>query len=221
MATLPAGVFNPYSFREPDNIAAIPEYAAMQSRYAAPGLEEGDAYNDEFGWAPKSYRADPSRVGNLPRIDYRPEPTRPAEEFWNEKLGRDKAERHSVETQDADGMTELKGRKRWAPNPRSTPPPEDRKTMALSPHSYSFTRPMTGGAARFLNGRHFSMADHRRTYEILGMKPVTSRRNTYRTEPGPWDADIVDMAVKKDSGFNAILQSPDLPGPSRNYRLGE
>src|SRR3546814_10876093 len=73
----------------------------------------------------------------------------------------------------------------------------------MSPRSYTFTRPFDSlnrnyanvsiGSARQLNGQHFSMADHRREYPILGIKPNHLRRNTYRLDPSPWDADLIDV----------------------------
>lgn len=41
-------------------------------------------------------------------------------------------------------------------------------------------------------GAHFSMADHRRNYPVLGMEPIRERRNTYRVDPPPRDVTIQD-----------------------------
>jgi hypothetical protein len=67
---------------------------------------------------------------------------------------------------------------------------------------------------------HFSMADHRRTYDVLGMAPVQSRRNTYRADPAPWDANVVDMPVDV-SPVNARVRVVELPARTGgSYRLG-
>jgi hypothetical protein len=222
---------NPYTTPEVADISAPPEYAAPQTReFASPDLSEGDAYIDEFGWAPKPYRAStvevPSaqRLGTFPRVDYRPDPVRPAEE-WYDKNAADENLRHSVESQDADGWTELKGvlptDMRWADNPRRNPPAETRPTMSMAPSSYLFTRPFAKDVARFFNGMHFSMADHRRDYDILGMAPPRARRNTYRVEPQPWDIDIVDMPPTNFDAYpDARIRSVEVPSvASRSWRL--
>lgn len=203
---------------------AVPEYGS----YAVPPLSEGSPYNDEFGWGPTLRTSTvevPSaqRLGTIPRYDYRPDPVRPPDEFWD-KTDKDKEIRHRVEDVDADGWTERKGinatDRRWRENPRITPPPEPRPTNLMAPTTYSFTRPFDQHSARTLNGTHFSMADHRRNYEILGMAPVRTMRNTYRLEPGPWDTDIVDMApVQEPEGPQARLRSVELPYGSRSWRL--
>lgn len=221
-----------------------PVYVAPSaySSYAAPDIAEDAPYTDTFGWAP-SLRLSPegipdtSRLGTQPRREYRPDPVRPPEEFWD-KLDADKEVRYSVETQDADGWTETKdypgyplassGANRWAANPRSTPPAEPRKTQQLAPRSYSFLRPfMTGQAKmgeRHLNGIHFSMADHKREYDIMGMapqrRPGNGTRNTYRLEPGPWDMDLTDKtAENQQMPLAESLPTVDVAYQSRSWRL--
>ena len=191
----------------------------------------GYPITNPIGWAPKYERptGDPSTRFD----DYYP-PGQPPE-VWYQRRDHDKAWRHSVETQDADGWTEQKGGSGYpaAPNPRSVPPPEDRPTMKMAPRSYSFTRPFDQwnrqygdstdaivNSARQLNGTHFSMASFRRDYPILGMEPPRrSMRNTYRLTPAPWDTNLVDMPPIS-SPENLRIQSMDVPAASRSYRLG-
>jgi hypothetical protein len=123
------------------------------------------------------------------------------------------------------------GDKRWADNPRRNPPAEPRVTSRLSQNTWSFTRffdqlnrtfddEPTSGSARRFNGIHFSMADHRRNYEIYGMRPVSSRRNTYRIEPTPWDIDVVDMPPAANSNIpEARILGVELPYQTRAMRL--
>ena len=204
--------FNPWATRKVASadtpstpIADVPDYpSSANSAYAVPSLEAGSPYNDEFGWSVKGLRPSsvdyPSaqRLMTIPRRDFRPDPVRPPEEFWN-KQDADTKQRHSVEFIDADGWTEHKGitasDRRWAENPRVTPPPETRLTEKMAPRTYLFERPFAQDSARYLNGNHFSMAAHRRNYEFntYGMQPVRSLRNTYRLEPAPWDENIVDL----------------------------
>jgi hypothetical protein len=230
--------WNPFTAREtrtdPERadvpVMEVPQYAVPQhGAYSVPSLESGSPYNDEFGWGPK-LRTSPTeipsaqRLGTIPRRDYRPEPVRPPGEFWD-RLDADEKSRHSVEHVDADGWQERKGitpaDRRWADNPRRNPPPESRITQAMAPTTYTFTRPFDQHAARQLNGTHFSMADHRRNYEILGMAPIRSSRNTYRSEPTPWDVDIIDVGPDAEPTVpQARLSSVELPYSSRSYRLG-
>lgn len=196
---------NAYAHSRTEDEFAAPEYPETSSGYASPKLSDAP-YNDEFGWAPK-LRVSPigvpdgSRLGAQPRRDYRPDPTRPPEEFWR-KIDADDLFRHSVEsvtTMPGEAKTRPgdidpgRGAFRWAPNPRSIPPAENRVTQRMHPITYFFTRPFDQRMAHRLNGLHFSMADHRREYDVLGMAPAKTRRNTYRIEPSPWDSDIVDM----------------------------
>lgn len=103
--------------------------------------------------------------------------------------------------------------------------------MKMAPTRYSFTRPFDQlnriygdaqvGTARQMNGQHFSMADNRRTYDILGMEPARrSRRNTFRLMPAPWDADIVDLPPADSGPINGRVRSVEVPYQSRSYRLG-
>lgn len=226
--------FNPYAADEAVIEQTVPEYSMPRGTYAAPSLESGDAYNDEFGWGPRlrtSSVETPSaqRLGVIPRQDFRPDPEK-APQRWYHRRDRDDAQRHAAEDQDANGWVELQpGPKRFGPNPRSAIIPDSRVTQQMSPATYSFTRPFDQfnrqydgvaiGSKRTFNGWHFSMADNRRDYEAVGSMPVRSGRNTYRTEPQPWDTNIVDLPP--DESFNPVQVTRDyeLPSRSRSYRL--
>lgn len=230
----------------PDNEPPTQQYSA----YAVPGLSEENGYSDSpvTAWGP-TLRTSPTgipsgqRVGETPRYDFRPDPARP-DDFWR-RLDADDSYRYGYsETVDGNGWEENKRGaggpdpshnvyERWAPNPRGTPPPEPRVTSQLVPRTYSYERPFDQlnrpwadgpvGTARHFNGLHFSMADHRRNYEILGMAPQrfpgNGTRNTYRLDPTPWDANIIDR-VDPTPPPSRIIVSPEVPGPvSRSYRL--
>lgn len=234
--------FNPFTAREavtsPDPQMAdsvqspIPEYAVPQhGSYAVPGVEAGGPFTNTFGWAPgqRVPAASPTeypsaqRLGSIPRYTFGPDPDKPAE-YWYGYRDLDDKHRHSVEDIDADGWTESKGITntdlRWAPNPRLTPQPETRLTQQMAPRTYSFTRPFDTGYARTFNGMHFSMADHRRKYDVLGMAPVRTSRNTFRQAPVPWDTDVIDIPGESQTAQQPDyrLVSPELP-PSRSWRL--
>ena len=85
-------------------------------------------------------------------------------------VGTERMLRHRVEFLDADGIEATRPTAgAAAPDPRWVPPPEPRITNRLSPHTFLFTRPFGQDTDRYFTGEHFSMADHRRTYPILGM----------------------------------------------------
>lgn len=179
---------------------------------------------------------DPYRLGGEPVRDNRPDTGNPDEYYAPEF--RDINARESVTSQDADGWTETKdypgfgdpgrGAERWAHNPRRVPPPEPRLTTTMAPRSYSFLRPFGSGlpkeGAKYFTGDHFSMADFRRNYQIDhvgGMLPQnTRRRNTYRLEPAPWDANQVDTPPDNIPAPTQIQpQTIEAPYESRSWRL--
>lgn len=232
--------FDPYAVSDAASISDVPEYVMPQhGSYAVPDVTEGSPYNDEFGWSGKlrtSTVETPSaqRVGAIPRWDMRPNPQRPAIEEWR-KRDADDAQRHSVEDVTATGWVSpsgvMPGETRFAPNPRSVPVAESRITQRLAPRSYAFTRffdqfnrthdgdPLTG-SARNLNGMHFSMADHRRTYDVEGYAPVRTARNTYRIEPTPWDTNVVDLPADNGAEIPAArVRSVEIPSATRSWRL--
>ncbi len=230
---------NPYGANVPDYAGQYGNTAdsgTPNSAYAAPGLNTDAPYNDEFGWGPQL------KIGQRSTPDAQREQRAKGEWFYPrgheeepgpfyESRDADDAARHRVENQDADGFTIQKN---WKPvnrnNPRETPPPEMRPTSNMSPRSYTFLRPFDQfnrnyanvniGSARQLNGQHLSMADHRREYPILGIKPNHNRRNTYRLDPPPWDADVVDVPPDVTPDVtSARITAVNTSYPSRSYRL--
>lgn len=205
--------------------------------YADPDPTSENGYVDSpvAAWAP-GLRVSPegvpdaTRLQQIPLHDYRPDQG-PPDAFWlNPQTGpgyEEQRRHNSQEFVDADGWTMQRGvgapGKRAAPDPRRTPPEEPRLTNQMSPSRYTFTRPFDQHAARHLDGSHFSMADHRRNYPVMGMAPVGYKRNTYRADPTPWDVDIVDVpqnAVDAYQGAGGYISS-DVPwNTSRSMRLG-
>lgn len=103
-------------------------------------------------------------------------------------------------------------------------PEPDRMTMRKSPASWEMERPFDQDAngskvgTRRLNGDHFSMADHRRNYEIMGMEPVHRSRNTYRLDPTPWDEELVDGPTNSP-GYSEPINYETSSTGTRSYRL--
>lgn len=208
-----------------------PEYGMPDSAYAAPDIHRDAPYNDEFGWGPRTRISventpDAMREFAAPVRDFRVNAEHQYD-FYRQRDA-DEKQRESVTDQDGNGWDEKKDRYKIGPDPRWNPPAETRVTEKLSPRSYSFTRPFDqgtkGNGARQLNGQHFSMADHRRDYPILGMRPWNQHRNTYRVDPAPWDAEMYDVPPESTMGAvtNGRIQAVDVPGDSgnRSYRLG-
>lgn len=224
-----------YSARNPEyagQYADVPEYGTPNSAYAAPDISKDAPYNDEFGWGPKTRISventpDAMRENQFPVREMRPKGNENPDVFYR-PIDADEKQRHSVEDQDANGWQEQKARYKIGPDPRWDPPAETRWTERLAARSYSFTRPFDqgskGNGARILNGTHFSMADHRRDYEILGMRPWSQHRNTYRVDPAPWDADMYDVPPSGSIGAvtNGRIQAVDIPSDypgNRSFRL--
>jgi len=207
-----------------------PDYGQPDSAYAAPDIHKDAPYNDEFGWSVHmrlgvENTPDAMRELDFPVRDMRP-PGNTSPQPYYRTLDADEKQRESVTDTDGNGWEEQKGSYKIGPNPREIPPPETRLTERMSPASYSFTRPFDqlskGNGARSLTGIHFSMADHRRDYEILGMRPWSAHRNTFRVDPAPWDADMYDVPPVDTQGtyVNGRVQAVDIPSSGNNsYRL--
>jgi hypothetical protein len=164
------------------------------------------AYSDSLRAVPGG-TPDPMRTQSMPVRTTGPNANQVPQEWYTGHGGRgnDVMGRHGVEYQDADGWAATAPNvRRMAPHAESVRPEEPRATSRMAPRTYTFTRPFDQHSARYNNGIHFSMADHRRTYPILGMATPGTRRNTYRTDPAPWDANLVDM-----------------PNPDTGYRPGQ
>jgi hypothetical protein len=225
-----------YAARNPEyagQYADTPDYGTPNSAYAAPDLRRDAPYTDEFGWGPKTRISvettpDAMREMEFPVRGDGPYDGTAPKKYWGPRDA-DEAQRESVTNTDANGWTTPSYAKRVnRNNPRETPPAETRWTERLGPSNWSFTRPFDQGAkgtgARFLNGVHFSMADHRRDYPILGMRPMRQSRNTYRVDPAPWDADMYDVPPESTIGVSTqaryqAVESMEIPGSTRSYRL--
>lgn len=237
---------NPWATSKTDSATALPTTPQqVTSAYAVPATSAGDAYIKEFGWAPKlaprtSAQETPSaqREMTIPIYERQSNPQSPSDRggLWD-VLQRDRAHRIAVQAvaETSTGWQSDPGIKggdaRWADNPRHHPPGEPRITSRLGQNTFSYVRyfdqlnrthagdPPTGSKRTF-NGMHFSMADHRRNYQILGMQPPRSRRNTYRLDPTPWDVGVVDMPPADTYNVPAAsITSYEIPAPSRSLRL--
>lgn len=205
-----------------------PDRLAGSLAYAVPGPMESAA-DSRFGWDNSGQATplhesptgtpDAARLRHQPLFETRPGEGEPV--AWYKRLTRDLFARHSVEYQDADGHEVApKERPVMAERPKPSDAGETRPTMRMNPHTYVFTRPFGQDMKRTFSGVHFSMADHRRDYPVLGMQPAQkTRRNTFRIEPEPWDTDLVDMPVPVDSSPDTVVSVVNVPYSSRSWRL--
>lgn len=222
---------SPYTTRQ-DVGGAIPAYVSpIAQSYVAPPLEGGSQ-----GWNRSPIAAwsqslneglvdTPDKMRLQHQVALTPEPpTGEAPAIFYRQRDTDERQRNSVEFVDADGWAVQKGQKHPGPDPRWIPVPENRPTQQMSPTSWIFTRPFDQDIARNLNGFHFSMADHRRSYPIHGMQPFRAGRNTFRMDPVPWDAAQVDMPPNGSTNVpNGQIRDMNVPphptAVARTWRL--
>lgn len=141
---------------------------------------------------------------------------------YNERRTGDFHHRHSVEETDT-GWKIKQNRVPPGQNPLwEQPRMPIRPTADNSPLNYAFRRPWH--IPRFIAEAvhpeavdHISMADHRRAYEIFGMR--TQDRvgvNTHRLDPVPWDEGLFPPDQRKS------VEPPNTPAQPgvRSFRLG-
>lgn len=219
----------PPTYFRPGGIPSALEMGAGNMSYSvptegtdAPGWHDSPvtAYASRLDAVPGA-TPDPMRELFMPTRDYRPQPGLPPGAFWQgaQGPGRDVLARHQQEFLDADGIEANKPRDKNQ-SVRPARPDEPRWTNRLSPHNFVFTRPFAQETERWFTGDHFSMADHRRRYEIMGMAPPQYRRNTYRADPVPWDTDRTDMPTPSGSVTPGRIVAYDLaPVSNSSWRL--
>ena len=213
--TAPAANVSPYTS------AAGAQGMSANHSYDTSTPWQGDGYSDspiQAYASPPSVDAD--RLGLRAPVLAVPPPGNT--EAWYARVNRDTAQRESVTDENSTGWTERKaGSGRGVvPRPKPGDTGEPRPTGSMSPNTYFFERPFDARMERQFNGVHFSMADHRRTFDIMGMAPVAHARNTFRIEPGPTDKDITE--VPTDTNYAPQYASaPNVPvgGLERSWRL--
>lgn len=190
-------------------------------RYAAP---ESSAPYSSLGWAANlnlsnSGTPDSARVNRTNNAPFTSDPR--DTDIFHEIRDAEKAARESTVISrtlpDASGAG-IGSESRFAPNPRSIPVPETRWTMRLNPVT-GFIRNMLARTPKRFSGGHFSMADHERNYDILGMEPQRSSRSTYRASAPEYGLSVVDMPAETASAPNATLRALNVPSTSGAFRL--
>lgn len=136
---------------------------------------------------------------------------------WWQDANSDKILRGEQERATTDLGSSVPGSLRVEQNPWiGQPQPLPRVTSQAVPANYRFERPFDQRTERTLTGEHFSMASNRRTYQVNGMEPARSFRNTIRLEPVARDAENVDLAsTSAPAATPAVYVSPPSVPSSR------
>lgn len=208
-----------------------PYVGPVSQVYASDDIGHDEMWSDtpNQAWAPHLRPdvdgiPDAQRLRTVNTVSYRPGPQYPAH-TWSDgpgAVGKESLYRHqAVESPDTPpnqilGRTEIKNR---AANPYWFPPPEPRPTTQMMPASRTYMRPFDQDPQKGFNGQHFSLADHRRNYEVFGMEPMRDWRNTSYSQPGPWDVNIVDAPANYDLPHQRLAQT-DIPVRSMYAPLG-
>lgn len=158
---------------------------------------------DEYP-SPPTYGANPYAVTvgkDLPTIPnqdailthwYRPPANQHPEAWWKDNNDSE-FELDKQQLFQTRGWASDASRQQSAPNPWVDGTPLPRVTSEMSPSNYRHLRPFDNRMERQLNGSHSSMASMKRSYQVNGMTPARSLRNTFRLEPSPRDLENVDL----------------------------
>jgi hypothetical protein len=194
---------------------------AGPGRYAVPNVPESTLPGYDTGYSTElSSGGSPVGTPDDIRIGTRnPPPNDPNQHAYNAKQKSEFHKRHAEERNIA-GYQRI--RQERLPAPRvplwEQERPATRPLASQSPVSRFFMRPwhrprnraeVDGGVL------HFSMANHRRNYEINTMRPQGGvGMNTHRVTPRPWDEDLYVPPAAPNLTDNAFGGGP------RAYRLG-
>lgn len=200
-----AGGRNPYSKPNDRIDGSAPDPSGQfiwggPGRYAVRDIPESTDPEYTDGFSPELAATGSPDGTKLPddiRIGQRnPPPNDPNTREVNQRRYSDFHRRHAVEQTDV-GWHVQQYRVPGGQNPLWTQErAPTRPTASLSPSGYQFRRPEhhprhIKDAVGEDAVAHFSMADHRREYEIMGQKPQGGiGTNTYRAPTRPWDESL-------------------------------
>jgi len=209
---------NPYSTsKAAERNGTAPPHVSVwggNGRYAVRDIPESTDPEYTTGYSP-ALKAGGSPDGSaLPddiRIGQRDSPI-PGRNF-NDPRWQAREDSEFLERHDAERWT-----KGWRVQQRKAPTPTNplwtqertptRPTADMAPMGTLFQRPWhiprnIKDALGEHAVTHFSMADHRRVYPIMGMKPQGRvGTNTYRAQPRPWDENLfIPPPAGSDSGM--------------------
>jgi len=195
---------------------------AGPGRYSVPNVPESTLDGYDTGYSTRlSSGGSPTGTPDDIRIGTRnPPPNDPNQHAYNAKQKSDFHQRHTAEV-NVDGYQQITQRKLPAPRVPlwEQERPATRPLASKSPVSRFFMRPWhrPRNRAEIDNGTlHFSMATHRRNFEINTMRPQGGLGvNTYRVTPRPWDENLYIPPAAPN-----LAAEPAFGGGPRSYRLG-
>lgn len=206
-----AGTVNPYSLRprEPGEAPGPVTTLRPHAAYTVPDIPESTDPDYRDGYAPPLH-VGPSSTPDDIRIGRREPPLNDPNDYeYYQDQSRDYLHRHSVE----ETTTHWDVVQHKLPTPNNPYWTQERKpirpTADDSPTSYWFKRPWhIPRNIKDVLGEdavtHQSMADHRRDYNIGGMKPQgIVGVNTFRRHPVPWDENLIASSTNA-----SVSQSP-------------
>lgn len=218
---------NPYARPSSPGDGAAPDPSGVvrwggPGRYSVPDIPETTDPTYVLGGSPELAATGSPDGTKLPddiRIGTRePPPNDPNRTDVNSNRYSDFHRRHSVE-QTTVGWNVQQYKVPAGQNPLWTQERmPTRPTATASPTGYMFRRPEhhprnIKDAVGEEAVAHFSMADHRRKWEIYGQKPQGGiGANTYRASTRPWDETLFVPPKPSDSAESFV--------GNRNYRLG-
>lgn len=188
---------------------ARPAYAVSDDM-SIPGIEEG--FSPALGDSSEGMSPDEIRTGKREPIFGGPH----AQDM--DTIPRvDNLQRRSDETQISTGWNVRQEKPMLAVIPlQAQDIGPSRPSASRGQNTYLFMRPWE---RPFSTGEHLSMADHRRKYEIYGMRPQGGVGvNTYRLDPKPWDQNLHYNPVSVEPENQTQYPSGSVAG-NRSYRL--
>jgi len=184
----------------------------------------GEVPKSQDGFAPTLHSdvADPPGVPDPIRTGRRNPPIGTYEPERSVRRGADGLRRLAVETQHSTGWPIRQAHDQVPMDPDRVPTARDylptRPTATLSPNTYFHLRGDYPERPPYRTGEHFSLADHRRRYLIMGQRPVDRVGiNTYRIEPAPWDT---GLHVLPETERAATAVAVGRLAGNRSYRAG-
>jgi hypothetical protein len=197
---------------------------AGPGRYSAPAPPDSSDPEYTTAYSPELQSGGNSDGTKLPsaiRIGTRePVENRSTDHEFNARQTSEFHKRHSVETYVPGNW---RNKQRRVPTPRNPywthDPTPRRPTATQTPTGGVFTRPwhVPRNLADIVPGAvlHFSLADHRRNFDVMTMTPRGRvGMNTYRAQPRPWDENLYRPPQASNSPAGASLFG------NRAHRLG-
>lgn len=172
-------------------------FSANQAAYAVTHVPESTVPGFDEGFSPQLRTGSEGTTPDDIRIKRREPPVHtPDARFYKRRNADFLGRRLAHETEIQNGWQIEQHRDPVPQNiPMSVEQLPRRWTATLGPNTSWFTRDDHHRNPEF-TGEHFSLADHRRIYAIMGQKPQGRIGvNTFRAEPRPWDESLYTAPI--------------------------